>query len=494
MHIRLLPYPRMLLTQNCKFFPYSMKSSFVILCLVLLSGCATYYHLNQDFNRNFENGDLPQAEKLLTDNKGAAEGRERFLYFLNRGSVAALLDKPKESNDYLERAYLFGEDYQTNYIREIGSLFTNPNLVTYKGEDHEHLMLLYYKALNYLKLGDTESALVECRRLNDRLDKLSDKYRSDNRYKKDAFVHTLMGIIYDADKDYNNAFIAYRNAYNIYKSEYVDFFGVNPPEQLQDDLLRTAYLNGFLTDLEEYEREFKKKYRPSAPEGGELVFFWNNGLGPIKSEWSVNFSIIKGSGGNVTFVNEEYGLNFPFLLDSDESSGSLNDLRFFRVAFPKYVEREPLYTAGNLLADGKTYKLELAEDLNKIAFKTLAERMHIEMGKSLLRAALKKATEQGMRKENEGLATILGMVNAATEKADTRNWQTIPHSIYYTRIQLPEGVNEVKLKTKAKGNSEYNQVHDFVFDIRKNQTQFHAFFSLEMAPQFVRGQQHAIAP
>ena len=462
---------------------------FYSLCfLLIVSSCATYYHLNQDFNRNFEMGELPQAEKLLNDNKKAAQSKEKFLYYLNKGTVAALLDKPQESNEFLEKAYLFGEDYKVNYVNEIGSFLTNPNLIEYRGEDHEHLMLLYYKALNYLKMGENENALVECRRLNDRLNKLSDKYRSENRYKKDAFIHTLMGLVYDANRDYNNAFIAYRNAHNIYKEEYTQLFGVEAPEQLQEDLMRTAYLNGFLTELEQYEQEFRKKYKASVSEGGELVFFWNNGLGPVKSEWSINFTILKGSGGYVTFANEEYGFNFPFLLSSDDERGDLTDLRFFRIAFPKYIERQPLYTAANLIADNKTYKLELAEDLNKIAFKTLDERMHIEMAKSLVRAALKKVAEKKLREENKGLATVLSIVNAVTEKADTRNWQTIPHSIYYTRVQLPVGTNVVKLKTKASGNSEYNQIHEFQFDILKNETQFHTFYSLEMAPNFTKGQ------
>ena len=112
-------------------------------------------------------------------------------------------------------------------------------------------------------------------------------------------------------------------------------FGVETPEQLQEDLMRTAYLNGFLTELEQYEQEFKRKYKPSVNEGGELVFFWNNGLGPVKSEWSINFTIIKGSGGFVTFANEEYGFNFPFLLNSDDERGDLTDLRFFNWSWLK---------------------------------------------------------------------------------------------------------------------------------------------------------------
>ncbi len=37
------------------------------------------------------------------------------------------------------------------------------------------------------------------------------------RYQHDAFANNLIGLIYDASGDYNNAFIAYRNAYDIYE-------------------------------------------------------------------------------------------------------------------------------------------------------------------------------------------------------------------------------------------------------------------------------------
>jgi hypothetical protein len=39
----------------------------------------------------------------------------------------------------------------------------------------------------------------------------------------------------------------------------------------------------------------------------------------------------------------------------------------------------------------------------------------------------------------------LGIANAATEKADTRNWQTLPSQIHYSRIPLTEGANEIRI-------------------------------------------------
>ncbi|HEX8038472.1 MAG TPA: hypothetical protein VF490_04955, partial [Chryseosolibacter sp.] len=117
-----------------------------------------------------------------------------------------------------------------------------------------------------------------------------------------------------------------------------------------------------------------------------------------------------------------------------------------------------------------------SEDISKIAFHSLQERMVLEFSKGLLRAALKKATELSIKKEDEGLAALIGVVNALTEKADTRNWQTLPHSIYYARVPLKAGHNEIKFSIAAGGDeADYN----FSYQAAKGQTLFHTFSSLE---------------
>ena len=117
--------------------------------------------------------------------------------------------------------------------------------------------------------------LVEVRKINIRLQQLNDKYPDHkNRYQRDAFAQLLMGLIYDAAGDWNNAFIAYRNAYDTYQSDYIRNFGLSSPEQLKKDLLRTAYLCGFQTELSQYETEFGMRYVPeNASSFGQLVFF-----------------------------------------------------------------------------------------------------------------------------------------------------------------------------------------------------------------------------
>lgn len=457
-----------------------MQRVFTILFIILVAeACSTYYQSNFSFNEEFEKGDLNKALATLRSKSGEATGKKQFLYFVNNGLLLSLMGRYEESNQYFEKAYIYGEDYHINYLNEAASYLTNPNFTSYRGEDHEHLMLLYFKALNYLKLGKSEDALVECRRLNIRLHQLADRYDSENKYRKDAFIHTLMGIIYDADQDYNNAFIAYRNAWDVYQDDYQRLFKVVPPEQLKIDLLRTAKLSGLDNEFEHFKSLFgMENYEYHPNEGGELIFFWHNGLSPVKAEWGINF-IISRQGDWIIFSNPELGMSFPFNVSgySEKDKQGLAGMEVFRVAFPKYIERPEYYHNATVMLEGNEYPLQLMEDVNKVAFKCLEERMTLELSKALIRVAMKKASEYQLKKEDRVAGSLLGLINVITEKADTRNWQTLPHSIFYSRIPLKEGTNQVTFSTLD--GQGHDQKHDFTYVVKKGQTIFHTFSSLE---------------
>lgn len=455
------------------------KFAFCLLLTACVTSCASYYQANYKFNREFEKGDVNSALNLLTEKSSAATGRDRFLHFVNKGLVLSMVGRYEESNQYFESAYLFWEDFKVDYFSEGASYLINPTITVYRGEDHEHLMLLYYKALNFLKMKKTEEALVECRRLNIRLQQLRDKYQSNSYYRRDAFIHNLMGIIYDSDKDYNNAFIAYKNAYESYRDEYEPLFQVAVPNQLKIDLLRTAWLSGLQTEFDNYKAAFDMNdYQYKEADGGELIFFWHNGLAPYKAEWGINFFIDHG-GNQLTFRNRELGLSFSFSksgYSKDELDG-LSRLEFFRVVFPKYIERASYYTEGSVQVNGQVFKLQLAEDINKVAHKALEERMGFEMSKALIRLALKKSSEYVVKKDNKKFGALLGLFNTLTEKADTRNWQTLPHSIYYARIAMPSGQSTITLALS--GSNARQDERSFTYDFKKGQTLYHTFSSLE---------------
>jgi hypothetical protein len=378
------------------------KLLIVGLTMMLFSACASFYEVSYDFNREFEQGNIDRALEHLQNDKQYAKSSTKFLYYVNNGLLLSMKGQYEESNKFFEKAYLFGEDFKVNYASEVAAYFTNPMITVYRGEDHEHLLPLYYKALNFLKMSQYEDALVECKRLNLRLQQLSDKYKSPDRFQRDAFVHNLMGIIYQANGDWNNAFIAYRNAYEIYEEDYARLFGLQAPDQLKNDLLVSAWNTGFEEEFTFFKEKFGwMDFEASTPESS-LVFFWHNGLGPVKDEWSINFAIDHGADDLFVFSSQGIPVKFPFSVPDREDRSDLADLEMFRVAFPRYVERPVYYTSAAIELNDTTYTLQLAEDVNKIAFRSLQERMTLEFSKSLLRASLKKAAEQISRKEYKG--------------------------------------------------------------------------------------------
>lgn len=448
----------------------------------LISSCASYYQKNIIFQDHFVRGEILEADVVLDKSERAVRSKDRLLYLWQKGVVLQMLGSYTESNDYLEQAYIFSEDYRKNYTHDMLALLTNPMVKPYVGEDHELVLMHYYKAINYLRMNQLDEALVECRRINIKLNLLNDRYEGrKNRYKHDAFAMNLMGIVYEASGDVNNAFIAYRNAYNAYDTDYQLHFGFGTPHQLKKDLLRTAYLNGFYKELESYENSFGMKYTPTSLTESELIFFWQNGLGPVKGEWSINFYIVRGEGGTVTFVNEGLGLSFPFFLSPDDAeSGGLGDLKFIRVAFPRYLERKPFYRRAEIDTNNKKYHLETVQNVNKIAISTLEDRILREFANSLLRLAVKQAMEHQARKKSEELGTLVSVVSSLTEKADTRNWQTLPYEISYARVPLNAGINTVTLMTYPPDNIHSSEIFEFV--VQEEETLFHVFHSLESLP------------
>ena len=70
-----------------------------------------------------------------------------------------------------------------------------------------------------------------------------------------------------------------------------------------------------------------------------------------------------------------------------------------------------------------------------IAFQIERDNYLKELGK-IYCVLLKKISEMAVAEKNEYAGLALGIANVATEKADTRNWQSLPSQISYLRIPL----------------------------------------------------------
>jgi hypothetical protein len=437
--------------------------------------CATYQERTREFQQDYARGNFAQAYEHVSGPQRRAR-KNRLLRNLELGSVSHQLGEYERSNEELEAAYRLSLTLRAGVGKTTLSLLTNPEALPYRGEDYELVLLHYFKALNYLSLGKQEAALVEARRLDIRLREINGGYRAHkNRYGRDAFALMLSGWLYDAAGEYNDAFIAYRNAYDAYREVYAVHFGIEPPEQLKRDLLRAAARSGLDEERVYYADRFGISERvktssptvqpapgstPSSSPGagagpdGEVILLWHTGLGPVKDEWSLNFLVVRGQGGLVTFVNREQGLSFPFAVGSGSEGAGLEDLRAVRVAFPRFLTRSPRFTSATATVGGREQRLETAQDINAIALATLHDRMVRELSVALLRVAVKQATEAVVRRQNENLAALLSLTNAVTERADTRNWQTVPGRVAFARLALPAGEHTIRLRIHGRAVGE----------------------------------------
>ncbi len=436
-------------------------SMFLMLGLV---SCMSYYQQNDALMQAVYNENYSKALSLMDEkSKMATVKRNRLLYYLNKGSVYTLNNQPDSSLIYFRKADYFIEDFSKNSTEYIETMVTNKSYSTYEGEDFEKVLLHYYAAMNYLQLNNLDEALIEAKRMLLKMQKNTDKYQSKNKYKRDAFAHHLLGIIYDAQGAYNDAFIAYRNALEVYTTDYQQFFSTEVPLQLKHDILRTAYLSGFKEEFDKYQEDFKLQVQPQKyASQKQVLVFWNNGLCPVKDQSSINFLIVPQQNGAYQIVNAELGISIPYYTSDKKTNADLLDMRFIRIVIPKYVSRKLKYTSASITANNNAqFQFQLAENIDAIAFKSLSDRMLKELGESLLRTFLKQlAVYQAEKNKKDGLAFAVSLYGALSEQADTRNWQLLPSQIQYVRVPIDSSTKQLTFKAQTvEGNTNSMQIN-----------------------------------
>lgn len=396
---------------------------------------------------DLKSNDYINSLENIDSNKYLSKQKNRLLYLLEKGKLEHLNSNFSISNKYFEEARQVLESRERNLGSKALALVTNPEAKPYSAEDFEKTTLYYYKALNFFKLGEYDNALVEAKRINIELNRLNDKYKKKkNKYSEDAFSHIIQGVIYEAQNDINNAFIAYRNAAKLYMND-SGYFGISIPNQLKEDLLRTAKVLGFNDELTKYQRLFSIDEIPTIPEKS-VIFFWENGLGPYKDQTKITLSNIGSDLGLGSYQNEEYGIVIPIPIGGYTGITS--------VAIPKYKERGTFYNSAELVSINGYKPLEPVQNYFQIAQQCLKDRIGREIGETILRVATKKAASKGAGVLSDVLGggwfgkklTKVGVdaIGAALEKADTRNWQTLPNTIFYTRIPVEKDESSIKLK------------------------------------------------
>lgn len=422
-----------------------MKKRLLTICFtaifLFLPSCQTYYSKTLVFNQKFESGEYANARDYLESQKKLKSKNGKVLYNLNYATSSFWMDDVRNSIAHFDTADKYSEDFIKNYAYEALTMISNPTVRPYELEYFENVMIHFYQALNYIKMSNMEEALVECRRMNLVLERQSDAFRKHDgkRYSRDAFGHLLMGVVYEMTGDNNNAFVAYRNALEIYQDDYSPMYGTSIPRMLKLGLVRSAYRTGFAGEGRKYEKMFGISYDNTSSAKGRVVAFLFDGMSPIKEEASFDF--VKTSGvGVASFTCSDAGLRIPIFIGdcSDSEKSSLNDFSYVRLTLPTYVDRKWRCEA-TMSVNGKKVYADEVENISKIARQSLKDRMWREVGKAILRAAAKETMHQVAAKQNEYVGLLVNIANAVTEKADTRCWMSLPARIRIVDVELEPG-------------------------------------------------------
>jgi hypothetical protein len=402
----------------------------VALALALAPGCASNYTRTMlPVTRDLRDISPGQALTGLREVFPDSTGRDRLLYLMELGNLLRL------SGDYAAaRLVLLEADRKSDMQRgiELGqeaeAFLTSDLALEYRGADYEKVMINYCLALSYALDGNMEDALVECRRVNDKLRAMNVAYEdSPNRYSDDAFVRYLMGVLFEMSGDLNNALIAYRNSSAVYDSVYAREFDLPAPDRVVSDILRLSSELGMQSVYQEYGGDQAAVgWMEQGPDSlhGEVVLILETGMIPART-----------------------GTEYTFIADG----------KVYRVAYPGIGEIRRERVDVTLSSGAFSSRGFLAEDLAGIARENLEDHAGRDIARAVARLALKagvaEAGEQLVEElthDDSAVSQVAGLVlsifGAATESADLRAWLTLPSQIYVARLRLPAGEHVVSVR------------------------------------------------
>lgn len=346
---------------------------------------------------------------------------DAVLYYLDKGSLLKILGQQDESNQAFEAAKTKIDDlYTTSITKSIGSVLVNDTVSDYKGDAFEYTMLHVYQALNYLEKGNVENAGVIARQLDVRLTEHADKKRDSDSsvYKCDPFANYLSGIIFEKLKDWSSARITYEKAYRCYKDS---FFNLAIPQQVKLSLLRAAKYSGADKLYQRYKTEFKLDFDQALTSNNneELIFVLDEGFIAHKIETSLAVTAY-----------------------------SQNRIRQLKISMPKIPEFNPhLVERVRVKIKDRIYFAEKVHDLDSTARASLAERLPAIQARTVARAIKNQAIQNNAEQSGNLIAQFGSLIMThLLEEADVRGWDSLPHTVWMSRLKINPGVYDVDIE------------------------------------------------
>ncbi|MDO8954499.1 MAG: hypothetical protein Q7V63_06600 [Gammaproteobacteria bacterium] len=428
-----------------------LKASLLLVCGMLLSGCATSSvfspYPDQMSGIRAKLNASGYASSIKTLSKGA-DSTDHDLYNMELGRVQQLSGNyPASISTYtkvinsVQQQQLAAKIQMSNILAQTGSLMTNDNALPYRVKGYELIFLYNYQVLNYLAIGDVQDALVSIRRSDQQQQWYVQQHQYELQQAKEmadkkswsldptqygpskatylvaknvtdpmqnGFAYYLSGLVYEATGDYNNAFISLQNAIAIQPNN----------SYLQTKLLEVLEeRGGSPSQFQYYMKQFGLTKAPVIPQhSGQVVVIYEQGLVPPMTSASYPLNI-QGASQIFTFpVYKATSSVAPVLSVSMQDNKALTAL-----GQTQSVVNVEAIAAKNLTDE---YPLIFIREALRVVTQT-----------AVLTSSANNSNATEGNKLADALAATLYMSLMAG--ADLRSWLTLPNTVQIYQGYLP---------------------------------------------------------
>lgn len=367
------------------------------LALLLVQGCASW-QVNQIA------GQLPglgaeQALQKLEQVK--VPDRDRAHYLLNRGMLHFYVGNLAQSRaDLAEAQGIMAALQASSVVENLAAVSTNETLRSYTGTATDQVLVHALLALTYLCEGNLDGARVEILQSQVEMQRLAKEDSSSGQLPS---VRFLAGVVYELNREWDNALISYRQAYQILLQR-----SQSVPVALQDSLLMLTRRQGLKEEHEKFSAAFSRVYVPADAGEGELFVLFFDGVVSRKHETRI--SIVAGE--------------HPQMVS---------------VVVPAYNPSHYTPRTMTLLVNGNPVATQVIEDLELRARDDLSDEMVRIMATTTARAVAKYNLVNEVQNQNGVAGLLANMATVMSEQADLRSWNMLPASIQVARLRIPAG-------------------------------------------------------
>ena len=364
-------------------------------------------------------GDFTQGLIELEAQKNAYRAQDAVLFYLDMGMLTHYASDYERSADLLQNGERAIEEAFTKSIsRAIGSYLVNDNTLEYAGEDYEDIYINVFNALNYYHQGNLDGALVEIRRIDNKLRYLSTKYGTMITNLQRSMLEQKIDVPYDPDAAavvFTDSALARYMSMLFYRGE-----GLWDDVRIDRNFVKLAFANQ--PSMYPFPPPSSIDEESEIPEGkARLNVISFNGFSPVKVEDSMRIPLL---------LNEQY----------------------VKISLPEMISRPSIIASTEVLMDsGERFDLELIEDIDLIAKETFKRNQSAIYLKTVIRSVSKTVTATVLdaassNSDDSGQSLLFGVLSIGaqifaevSEQADLRVSHYFPGKALVGGINLDPG-------------------------------------------------------